>query len=123
MLNIIFWLCLIFTSAALVYIKGILNHEDITTQIEAYTESKANERLNKLSKEKKFMDVLLSEEKEIVTKPSSVFITLENKGSISNHKSVNRKDTNINVNEYPLEVFPLSDFSAEKSRQGQLRCA
>lgn len=123
MLNIIFWLCLVFTSAALVYIKGILNHEDMAKQIEAYTENKAKENLAKMSQANRFMKATLAEEKTLVTQSSSVFITLDDKKRASHNVKGDSKGQSINLDSYKLEAFPLSDITSERVPEEQLRCA
>lgn len=125
MLNIIFWLCLVFTSAALVYIKGILNHEDMAKQIEAYTENKAKENLAKMSQANRLMEASLAEEKTLMTQSSSVFITLGRKKRASHNVEVesDSKGQSINLDSYRLEVFPLSDITSERVPEEQLRCA
>lgn len=123
MLNIIFWLCLVFTSAALVYIKGILNHEDMAKQIEAYTENKAKENLAKMSQANRFMKATLAEEKTLVTQSSSVFITLDDKKRASHNVKGDSKGQSINLDFYKLETFPLSDITAKRVPEEQLRCA
>jgi PBP1b-binding outer membrane lipoprotein LpoB len=123
MLNIIFWLCLVFTSAALVYIKGILNHEDMAKQIEAYTENKAKENLAKMSQANRFMKATLAEEKTLMTQSSSVFITLDSKKHTSHNVKSDSKGQSINLDSYKLEAFPLSDITSERVPEEQLRCA
>ncbi len=123
MLNIIFWLCLVFTSAALVYIKGILNHEDMAKQIEAYTENKAKENLAKITQANSFMEASLAEEKTLMTQSSSVFITLDRKKRASHNVKSNSKGQSINLDSYKLEAFPLSDITSERVPEEQLRCA
>ena len=123
MLNIIFWLCLVFTTATLVYIKGIMIHEDMARQIEAYTESRAKVNLEKLLAENRLIKQSCIEMQTIDTKASSVFITLEDKKRNFHKQIAHHQAKSVNLDSYKLEVFSLSDTRAERIKDDQLRCA